>query len=132
MKVGSEYIWLERAIENDNREILQINVYKERKKHVCCGMFYIKICEKIWRTSGFNNGCTWYLLQDCKFLKIGSHLHSAFEKSIIERERYNISKIGRKVSMIIFLVEEINVNCNTYVQKWLNLFVCHQNKELIS
>ena len=51
IKVGSEYIWLWIAIENDNREILQISISKERKKHVCCRTFYIKPCKKIWRTS---------------------------------------------------------------------------------
>jgi hypothetical protein len=55
------------------------------------------------------DGRTWYPPQDCKFLRIRHHLHSAFEKSIIERERYNISKIERKGSMINFLVEKINV-----------------------
>ena len=30
IKVGSEYIWLWIAIENDNREILQISISKER------------------------------------------------------------------------------------------------------
>ena len=53
IKVGSEYIWLWIAIENDNREILHISISKERKKHVCCRTFYIKPCEKIWRTSCF-------------------------------------------------------------------------------
>ena len=36
---------------NDNREILQISISKEREKHVCCRTFYIKPCKKIWRTS---------------------------------------------------------------------------------
>ena len=30
IRVGSEYIWLWIAIENDNREILQISISKER------------------------------------------------------------------------------------------------------
>jgi transposase-like protein len=30
IKVGSEYIWLWIAIENDNRDILQISIFKER------------------------------------------------------------------------------------------------------
>ena len=41
------------------------------------------------------------------------HLHSALERSIIEGENDRVpSKIERKVSMIIFLVEKINVNCS--------------------
>ena len=54
IKVGSEYIWLWIAIENDNREILQISISKG-EKHVCCRTFYIKpLIRKIWRTSCFN------------------------------------------------------------------------------
>jgi|SRR5689334_8646919 len=34
IKVGSEYIWLWIAIENDNREILQISISKERNMFV--------------------------------------------------------------------------------------------------
>ncbi len=34
IKVGSEYIWLWMAIENDNREILQISISKERNMFV--------------------------------------------------------------------------------------------------
>ena len=39
IKVGSEYIWLWIAVENDNREILQISISKERK-YVCRRTFY--------------------------------------------------------------------------------------------
>ena len=34
IKVGSEYIWLWIAIENDNREILQISISKKRNMFV--------------------------------------------------------------------------------------------------
>ena len=34
IKVGSEYIWLWIAIEDDNREILQISISKERNMFV--------------------------------------------------------------------------------------------------
>jgi len=34
IKVGSKYIWLWIAIENDNREILQISILKERNMFV--------------------------------------------------------------------------------------------------
>jgi putative transposase len=34
IKVGSEYIWLWLAIKNDNREILQISISKERNMFV--------------------------------------------------------------------------------------------------
>jgi hypothetical protein len=60
------------------------------------------------------DGGTWYP-QACRFLRLHHHhIHSRYEKSIIEKERYSSSKIERSISMIIFLVEKVNVNCNTY------------------
>ena len=53
IKVGSEYIWLWIAIENDNRENPS-NKHIKGEKYVCCRTFYIKPSKKIWRTSCFN------------------------------------------------------------------------------
>src|SRR6185437_2942326 len=39
------------------------------------------------------------------------------------KERYNTSKIELNISMIIFLVEKVNVNCNTYKNGWIYLLV---------
>lgn len=50
------------------------------------------------------DGGTWYP-QACEFLKIDHHLHSSFEKILIEIERCNISKRELKVLMITFHVE---------------------------
>ena len=44
-----------------------------------------------------SDGGTWYPSQACKFLKLKHHIHSSFEKSVIEKERYNILRIGLKV-----------------------------------
>jgi hypothetical protein len=59
------------------------------------------------------DGGTW-CPQACRFLRLRHHIHSRYEKSIIEKERYSSSKIEWSISMIIFLVEKVNVNCNTY------------------
>ena len=54
------------------------------------------------------DGGSWYP-QACKFLKLDHHIHSSFEKSIIERTMQYI-KIELNVLTIIFLVERRNVN----------------------
>jgi hypothetical protein len=56
-----------------------------------------------------DSGGTWYP-QACKFLRLDHHhLHSSFEKSIIERTNQYI-KIELKVLTTIFLVEKIGVD----------------------
>lgn len=40
IKVGSEYIWLWIAIEDDNREILQISISKKRKTCLLQNVLY--------------------------------------------------------------------------------------------
>jgi putative transposase len=58
IKGSSEYIWLWMAIENDNREILQISISKERNMFVA--ERFIKSCKKIWGTSCFHRW--WYMI----------------------------------------------------------------------
>src|SRR3954462_5795448 len=86
IKVGSEYIWLWIAIENDNREILQISISKERNMFAA-ERFILKLVRRygdiqfqlIWRG-------TWYPPQASRFLRLHHHhIHSRYEKSIIER-----------------------------------------------
>ena len=47
IKVGSEYIWLWIAIENDNREILQISISKERNMFVA-ERFILNLVKIYW------------------------------------------------------------------------------------
>ncbi len=53
---------------------------------------------------------TWYPPQACRFLKLTHHIHSSYDKSIIERTMQYIKAGLRNVLMIIFLVERRNVN----------------------
>jgi putative transposase len=84
IKVGSELIWLWVTIEPKDREILSTSMSKERK--IC--LLYQNVLSNIVNEYGehpisTDGGGTWYP-QACKFLKIGHHLHSTYEKSIIE------------------------------------------------
>jgi putative transposase len=55
------------------------------------------------------DGGTWYP-QACEFLKLNHHIHSSWEKSLIERSIQYIKDRTQNVSMIIFLVERIIAN----------------------
>ena len=83
LKVGSEYIWLWVAIEPKDKEILRISISKERNMFVA-ERFLSKIVEEYGKHPVSTDGGSWYP-QACRFLKLKHHIHSSFEKSIIER-----------------------------------------------
>ena len=56
-----------------------------------------------------DDGGTWYP-PACRFLNLPHHLHSPFEKSLIERTMQYIKDRPKKVLMIAFHVKERNVN----------------------
>ena len=74
------------------------------------------------------DGGTWYP-QACKFLKIKHNLHSAFEKSIIER---TIQYIKDRTECFDDYFPCRKNKCKLqHIQRWLNLFVSHHNKGLV-
>src|SRR6185437_6229068 len=83
LKVGSEIIWLLVDIESETKNILSITISKERNMFVA-EHFLSDIMKEYGRHPISTDGGTWYP-QSCKFLKLKHHLHSSFEKSIIER-----------------------------------------------
>ena len=81
-KVGSEFIWLWIAIEPKTKNIVAINISKERNMFVL--IFLYGIIKAYGEHPVSIDGITWYP-QACRFLKLPHHIHSSFEKSIIER-----------------------------------------------
>jgi len=86
-------------------------------------------------------GGTWYPPQACRFLKLPQHhIHSPFEKSIIERTMQYIK--DRTMQYIKDRTKDCFDDCFPcnrknkcklkHVQKWLNLSVDHYNKDMIS
>ncbi len=102
IKVGSEYIWLWIAIEPKDKEILSISISKERNMFVA-ERFLANLLKEYGKHSVSTDGGTWYP-QACQFLKLNHHLHSPFEKSIIERTCSTL-KIELNALMIIFHAE---------------------------
>jgi putative transposase len=75
------------------------------------------------------DGGTWYP-QACRFLNLKHHLHSSYEKSIIER---TMQFIKDRTECFDDYFPCKKKNCKLmHVQNWLNLFVDHYNKEVIS
>jgi putative transposase len=83
LKVGSRYICLWVAIEPKHRQILQIDISFERNMLIA-EHFVSYLIGKYGKHLVSTYGGTWYP-QACQFLKLKHHIHSSFEKSIIER-----------------------------------------------
>ena len=73
-----------------------------------------------------SDGGTWYP-QACKFLKLKHHLHSSFEKSIIERTMQYIK--DRTESFDDYFPCKKNKCKLQHIKQWFKLFVYEHNIE---
>jgi putative transposase len=128
-KAGSELLWLWIAIEPKNKEILSFHISKERNMFVA-ERFLSRVLDKygLHQVSSDGDG-TWYP-QACKFLKLNHHLHSSFEKSIIERTIQYIK--DRTDNFDDYFPCKKNKCRLNHVKQWLKLFVYQHNKEIMS
>jgi putative transposase len=128
IKVGSEYIWLWIAIENDNREILQISISRERNMFVA-ERFILNLVKRYGNHPVSINGGTW-CSEACRFLRLHHHIHSPYEKSIIER---TVQYIKDRTEYFDDYFPCRKSKCKLqHIQKWLDLFVSHHNNTLLS
>lgn len=126
LKVGSEYIWLWIAIEPENKQILALNISKERNMFVAERLL-AGLINSHGKHPVSTDGGTWYPMA-CRFLGLRHHLHSPFEKSLIERTMQYIK--DRTECFDDYFPCRIK-NCKLkHVRNWLNLFVDYHNKEI--
>ena len=88
IKIGSwELVWLWWvAIEPKHRQILHIDISFERTMLIVAERFIASLINTYGKHPvSTTDGGTWYPPQACRFLKLRHHIHSQFEKSIIER-----------------------------------------------
>ena len=126
-KVGSEYVWLWVAIEPENKQILALSISKERNMFVA-ERFISKLVMIYGSHPVSTDGGTWYP-QACRFLKLQHHLHSYFEKSLVERTIQYIK--DRTESFDDYFPCRLDKCKLKHVKNWLNLFVDYHNKELV-
>ena len=74
LKVGSEFIWLWVAIEPETKNIVAINISKERNMFVA-ERFSYGVTKAHGEHPVSTDGGTWYP-QSCQFLKLKHHIHS--------------------------------------------------------
>lgn len=126
LKVGSEIIWLWVAIESETKNILAISISKERNMFVA-ERFLSDIVNEFGQHPVSTDGGTWYP-QACKFLKLKHHLHSSYEKSIIER---TMQYIKDRTECFDDYFPCRKKKCKLkHVQQWMNLFADYHNKEI--
>ena len=101
IKVGSELVWLGVAIAPNNRQILALSITKERNMFVA--ERFLSGLVKIHGKHPLSTDDGTRYQQAYGFLKPDHHIHSSFEKSVIERTMQFI-KIELKVSTITFHV----------------------------
>ncbi len=130
VKAGSELIWLWVIIEPIDKEILSINISKERNMFVA-ECLLSNIVEEYGEHPVSTDGGTWYPLQACKFLKLDHHIHSSFEKSIIERAMQYIKDRTAECFDDYFPCKKNKCKLN-HVKQWLNLFIDQHNREILS
>jgi putative transposase len=125
IRVGSELIWLWVAIEPENKQILALNISKERNMFVA-ERFLSKLVHVYRNHAAIStDGGTWYP-QACRFLSLSHHIHSPFEKSMIERTMQYIQD-RTECFDDYFPCKRKKCKLN-HVKKWLNLFAYHYNK----
>jgi putative transposase len=106
--VRSEFIWVWVAIEPESKEILGMSISKERNMFVVIEQFISDVVDEYGEHPVSTDGGTWYS-QACRFLKINHHIHSSYEKSIIERTMQYIKDRMENFDDY-FHVEKRNVN----------------------
>jgi putative transposase len=127
LKVGPEYIWLWVAIEPENRQILALSVSLERNMPIA-ERFLSNVVRHYGKHPVSTDGGTWYP-RACKFLKLKHHIHSSFQKSLIERTMQYIK--DRTECFDDYFPCNVK-NCKLkHVRNWLNLFVNYHNEEVI-
>ena len=125
-KVGSEYVWLGVAIEPTNRQILSLSISKERNMFVA-ERFMSDLIKIYGNHPVSTDGGTWYP-PACRFLKLQHHIHSTFEKSLVERKMQYIK--DRTECFDDYFPCRLE-NCKLeHVKNWLNLFIDYHNKEI--
>lgn len=105
---------------------------KERNMSVADERFLSKIVHAYGNHAGIStdDGGTWYP-PACRFLNLPHHLHSPFEKSLIERTMQYIKDRTTESFDDYFPCKRKKCKLK-YVKNWLNLFAYHYNKKRLS
>ena len=127
IKIGSELIWLWVAIGFESKEILGISISKERNMLLAERFISSLVGIHGHQHPVSTDGGTWYP-QACKFLRLPHHIHSLYEKSIIE---ITMQYIKDRTECFDDYFPCRKKDCKLlHVWNWLNLFIGYHNMRL--
>ena len=127
LKASKQFVWVWIAIEESSKIILGIRISFERT--ILIAEHFLKdLIKRYGKHTISTDGGTWYP-QACEFLKLDHHIHSCYEKSIIER---TIQYLKDRTECFddYFPCRKDNCKLN-HVINWLKLFVDMHNKEVM-
>ena len=128
IKIGSDCIWLWVAMEPKNKQILALTISMERNMLIA-ERFISGLVRIHWKHPVSTDGGTWYP-QACRFLNLDHHIHSPYEKSIIERTMQYIKDRTEGFDDYFPCRKK---NCKLkHVKQWLDLFAYHYNRNIMS
>ncbi len=129
IKAGSELLWLWIIIEPKHKEILAVDISKERNMFVAERVLSQVVNKYGFHSVSSSDGGTWYP-QACRFLNLYHHIHSSFEKSLIERTIQYIK--DRAESFDDYFPCRKNKCRLNHIKQWFKLFVYQHNKEIFA
>ncbi len=99
-----------------------------KRKRIVAEQFLKQLVIKYGKHKVSSDGGTWYPSQACKFLKLKHHIHSSFEKSVIERT-VQYFKDRTESFDDYFPCTKKKKRCKLYhVINWLTMFADIHNK----
>ena len=129
LKVRNQFVWLWIAIEPIDKIILGIRISFERTMLVA-ERFLQELVRKYGKHPVSTDGGTWYP-QACKFLNMNHHLHSSYEKSMIERTIQYIKDRTESFDHDYFPCRKEKCKLQ-HIRNWFNFFVDYHNKEVMA
>jgi putative transposase len=128
IKVGSDLVWLWVAIEPGKGQFLAQSISQERNMFVA-EHFLSGIVRNYGMHPVSTDGGTWYPMA-CRFLKLKHHVHSLWEKGMIERKMQYLK--DRTESFDNYFPCQREKCTLNHIKNWLRLFVSMHNKERIN
>ncbi|MGN6346608.1 MAG: hypothetical protein ACTHME_02780 [Candidatus Nitrosocosmicus sp.] len=129
IKVGSGFMWLWVAIEPKHRQILHIDISFERTMLIAERFIVASLIDKYGKHPVSSDSGTWYP-KACRFLKLDHHIHSFYEKNIIE---ITIQYIKDRTEGFDDYFPYKRKKCKLkHVRKWLYLFIDQHNRKILS
>ena len=128
IKAGHEYMWLWIAIEPIDKTILGISISIERNMLIA-EQFIRSLVRRYGKCNISTDGATWYP-QACRFLKLKHHVHSFYEKSIIERTIQYVK--DRTESFDDYFPCRKERSCKLeHISNWFRIFIDIHNRSII-